>query len=228
MSLNIEYKPLTILLCLSFFLALMASQATVHPLSVTKDGEEEKIEHKHVCTFWDVTVEDTESPTDDIVRARHHRKQSEMQIRWYKYFWDLWGKTHANGKLMRTSPPTNEINCHGLTFDDGKSWIDDPTPFLESDACEKIVDPDKPKKGDVVVYKYKGKITHTGRLIDPPPGETGQWVYSQFGSAGDFKHPINAVPKDGQETEVEFPPGSPKKKIPSTSYGDPVEFYRCK
>lgn len=121
--------------------------------------------------------------------------------------------------MAYSSPPDNGKNCHGVTFDGGRSWIDDPRPFLR--GCTPVARADV-RPGDVVIYKDGDKIKHSGRVtrID---GD-GIWVHSQWGMWGDFDHLVDAVTQ-GEEFDWDWKPDETAKGY-SGKYGAP-EFYRC-
>ena len=60
-----------------------------------------------------------------------------------------------------------DTNCHGLTFVDGKYWIDNteiPT-LLQADGYKKVDSLGiKPQVGDVVVYTVDGKVKHSATV----------------------------------------------------------------
>jgi hypothetical protein len=228
MPLETGYRTQTTIMTPWLLLALLVipSQVVAHDLVVVKEGQELNVDHKHECI--ERIVEGIGPDGKGQLYLDHLKALSEPQKAFYRHLWDRWMKKYGDKKVKRQSPPTRDTNCHGLTFDEGKSWIDDPAPFLGSDACKKVEPPAKPQKGDVVVYKHAGKITHTGKVIDTPKGQKGLWVHSQFGEAGDFDHPVGNVPQAGQKTEVDNPnkPGT-TAEVSATPYGKPTEYYRC-
>src|SRR5260370_28873968 len=75
----------------------------------------------------------------------------------------------TNGKFaaraLRTAPPSDQYNCHGWVFTDGRFCINsqDVDTILHDNNYQPVHDP---KPGDLVVYRSSGNITHTG--IVPP------------------------------------------------------------
>ena len=89
--------------------------------------------------------------------------------------------------VIRTGPAADEFNCHGWVFSDGRYWV---TPgdvdYILADNGYQAVS--QPRPGDLVVYRERERITHTGLVRTG--GDGGPLlVESKWGWLGRFLHP---------------------------------------
>ncbi len=204
-------------------LLLSATPVAGHELFAIGDqGEPLSVQHFHECEQLAVSVPITLDQFHEISLI-HRRAQRAEEIVYWTLYMDEWVRQFGPD-VHRRSPPTNKKNCFGKTFDNGDSWIDDPTPFLRN--CTSIEPPAVPGPGDVAVYIHGNRVMHSGRIIAPPPeappGDMRIWVHSQWGIVGDFDHPADQVP---QNQPFEFPPGS-TQVVDEGPYGEPF-YYTC-
>jgi hypothetical protein len=185
-------------------LLLLGSTTLGHELVV--GGE--VVSHHHAC----------EPRVIEGIRVRHQPFFTPEDVAL------LSSSAHALVAILGTSAivssaPSDRTNCHGFTFDDGRSHIYFPAPYLKN--CTRV-DRDKAKPGDVVIYRdAKDHMVHSGRVLRVD--DRGIWVHSYWGNLGDFEHLVDAVPQ-GQEYVVELP--GKKQKVKTATYGK-AEFWRC-
>lgn len=92
--------------------------------------------------------------------------------------------------------PDAGYDCHGLTFKSGKQ-------FINNDQVQKIIDDQgwkppangKAQKGDIVVYRKGGSITHSGIVEDVDNAGNVTKVRSKWGPWGEYVHAPDDVPK---------------------------------
>lgn len=103
-------------------------------------------------------------------------------------------------QIRQTSPATRSYDCHGLTLDEGISVIDnkDAEDVARYKGYRPIKSP--PAEGDIVIYRYHGRVTHSGLVIEVR-GETVR-VHSKWGEWPDYIHDIDAVPDDYGKPEI--------------------------
>ncbi len=117
-----------------------------------------------------------------------------------------WGFTAD--QVKKTSPATQSYDCHGLTLDDGRTWIDNDYAediaramgYKEISNCN----PNTPQVGDIIIYRNaNGDVVHTGKVISTTGGKVK--IHSKWGSWPNYEHDVDAVPP---------------------SYGNNVSYYR--
>lgn len=192
------------------------------------DGGARTVEvvHQHLCEEWRVPLKGGEPgpqpETEEAVAVILHRKELMQAEKEDKIaLIDAWIQAHQPGRVRRVGPPTNATNCHGFTFDGGRSWVESPVLYLR--ACHGITEGDA-RRGDVAIYRHHGHITHSGRVSERAADGT-LWVRSHWGNLGVFEHVIGAVPNGQERVTYEFPAGHRKTAVMSP-YGRP-ELYRC-
>jgi len=98
--------------------------------------------------------------------------------------------------VIERRPPTGQYNCHGLTFANRRTGIQEPWTFeviLKDDGYHRIRLVDM-EPGDVVVYDDMGEVTHTGIVLSIVRGEPDvpafrrARVLSKWGQAGEYVH----------------------------------------
>lgn len=103
----------------------------------------------------------------------------------------------------RLGSPTGRYNCHGLVFGSRRTNIDSPNlpvdidSILRSDQYRPVQPP--PQIGDVVVYRDESRrIHHTGIVscVDRIGTQLVVWVWSMWGSIGEFLHRETSLPFD--------------------------------
>lgn len=96
-------------------------------------------------------------------------------------------------------------NCLGLVFASRRTWVDDATldRILEDDEYRPVTNEADLLPGDIAIYREPGTdvFSHIGMItrIDPSPMDTTEkivWVLSQFGSGGEWIHPVDQVPPE--------------------------------
>ena len=95
-------------------------------------------------------------------------------------------------KVTKLGPPTNDYDCHGYTFLDGKLWIDDdqvPTILAENGYSETST----PVVGDIVIYWNGGQPKHSGKITEVK-SNTVTKITSKWGLLGLYSHAPNDVP----------------------------------
>ncbi len=178
---------------------LFAGGLQAHELKVKLPGlgdppvpREIAILHFHECVKQKVPV--PQRPGIETIVFRHHKPMTSVQVGSLTAVAATWIEAHGDGNVLRASPPTSSKNCHGVTFDGGNSWIEQPQPFV--DRCKKWKPPPKePPIGTVVIYRKGDRIAHSGRVIATPSGKSEVWVHSQWGLWGNFDHRVDAVPE---------------------------------
>lgn len=90
--------------------------------------------------------------------------------------------------------PTYEYDCHGKTFGNKRCWINNEQvqKILEDDGYTQVKG--VAKKGDIIIYQYKGAISHSGFIHQVD--NTGKIIkiQSKWGLAGDYIHNPDSVP----------------------------------
>jgi Domain of unknown function (DUF4157) len=97
-------------------------------------------------------------------------------------------------KVTKLGPPTNDYDCHGYTFLDGKRWIDDdqvPTILAENGYSETST----PVVGDILIYWNGGQPKHSGKITEVKGGTVTK-ITSKWGLWGLYSHAPNDVPSD--------------------------------
>lgn len=99
---------------------------------------------------------------------------------------------HPN--VTRVANPTNEYDCHGLTFKNGALWINnDQVQRILDDQGWMVAPAGMQNVGDIVVYKKDGKITHTG-LVQQSQNGNATKIDSKWGAMGRYIHDPTDVP----------------------------------
>lgn len=107
------------------------------------------------------------------------------------YAIEAWGLgEHA----IRTGPPSQDCNCHGWVFADGRYWVrgEDVPHILRDNGYRVVADP---RPGDLIIYGEGGEgqaVSHSGIVRAAGPGGP-VLVESKFGKAGRFIHAPDAV-----------------------------------
>lgn len=112
----------------------------------------------------------------------------------------LW-KRQCPDAVLRSSAST--YNCVGMVLAFRRTSIveTDALPkYLSEDGYRRLVDPpEPPMRGDVVIYRDQGSITHVGIVLHVPPvdvsGRINPMILSKWGSAGEYIHKLMDVPK---------------------------------
>lgn len=151
-----------------------------------------RVPHEHQCVPREVGRGELPGGLVERVVFDHRKILTEAEIAAIRRGAQAWIDADGGGNCELASPPTNEKNCHGVTFDDGGSWVNDIAGFL-SRCTPWVPPPADPPVGTVVVYRKEGQITHSGRVIATPAGKAGVWVHSQWGHWGDFNHRVDVV-----------------------------------
>lgn len=111
--------------------------------------------------------------------------------------------------------PTREYNCHGLTFDQRRSWIDTvEDPLFVNIEIKKILQEnwyqsqgkrskEKAKVDDIIVYRTQTEteIIHTGIVIEVDKNGKVKKVQSKWGGKGEYKHHPDLSPY-GENWEI--------------------------
>lgn len=150
------------------------------------------VAHEHQCVPREVGRTTLPGGLVERVVYDHRKILTEAEIAAIRTQAEAWIRDNGGGNSELASPPTNEKNCHGVTFDGGNSWVNDISDYLRN--CTRWSPPPaQPPVGTVVVYRNQGRVTHSGRVIATPPGKAGVWVHSQWGHWGDFNHRVDVV-----------------------------------
>lgn len=99
------------------------------------------------------------------------------------------------------APPTGRYNCHGLVFASRRTGI---PPANQPDAInlDDLLTRDRftrvatAQVGDVIVYRYRGVIHHTGIVnrVEEVGRELVVFIWSAWGSLGEFEHRTDLSP----------------------------------
>lgn len=165
------------------------------PPGPTIEEVELPVDHMHECVRKAISevVTGSDGLVDEIRVIYEHRKVlTPADIARIKRQGEAWIAANGEGNIIYASDPTNEKNCHGVTFDGGNSWVNKIEPYLQN-CTPWSPPPAKPPVGTVVVYRKDGRITHSGKVIETPAGKDGVWVHSQWGHWGDFDHKVDKV-----------------------------------
>ena len=115
----------------------------------------------------------------------------------------------AHPKAIQRTPLSPTYNCHGLTFANRRTRIENTAEI------HKIVDDDQYHEvplpnvlpGDVAIYYAEdGDANHSGLVVDVPD-TLGPIICSKWGAAGEYVHALRDCPK---------------------MYGPVIKFYRCR
>jgi hypothetical protein len=105
--------------------------------------------------------------------------------------------------FKKVADATVNYNCHGLTFNNRAfalgTVVGDVESILQDQGWTMKAEEDA-KVGDIVVYKRKGKVTHTGVILAVGNGVVTK-VLSKWGQLPEFEHAPRDVP-NGQDTAI--------------------------
>jgi hypothetical protein len=99
--------------------------------------------------------------------------------------------------------PTEEYNCHGLTFLSRRAWLSELRAIdtvLEDDGY-RPVRPDHVQPGDIAIYRDDFRqIDHTGIVAWVAKDERPRlpWVLSKWAHQGEYLHRYNDCPYDSR------------------------------
>lgn len=112
-----------------------------------------------------------------------------------------------SGRIEKRTDMSPLYNCHGLTFASRRTRVCDSIAvqsILRDDRWEEV-SPEQVLPGDIVVYfDDDGDLNHSGIVVCNSPLR----ICSKWGSAGEFIHDLNEIPRD--------------------QYGPRWQFYRCR
>lgn len=102
-------------------------------------------------------------------------------------------------------PPCGRYNCHGLVFASRRAHIPpagadvDLDDVLHRDGYRQLRPHQAPQVGDIVAYRCNGEIEHTGYVsrIDSVGTVPVIFVWSAWGSLGEFEHRVQSSPYRG-------------------------------
>lgn len=195
------FMTLFLIIIVTFSSSLLAHElkVTVRAIGpVTPGGQPPVVEidvhHYHQCEVKLVpnppSIEGVE-----VIMFRHHKKMTAAELAKVRARGAAWVAANGGGNVVQASPPTSAKNCFGVTFDNGNSWIDDPSAFI-SKCTPWSPPPATPPAGTVVIYQKDGRVVHSGKVIPTPPGKNGVWVHGQWGNWGNFDHKVDVVPEE--------------------------------
>ena len=103
------------------------------------------------------------------------------------------------------SPPSGRYNCHGLVLASRRAHIPpvgvdlDLDDVLRRDGYRRLPRHEAPQVGGVVAYRANGEIEHTGYVsrIEPLGTAPVVFVWSAWGSLGEFEHRVSSSPSRG-------------------------------
>jgi hypothetical protein len=102
------------------------------------------------------------------------------------------------GRALRTAPPSDDYNCHGWVFTDGRFGIQSETVdgILHDNGYRQV---SEPRPGDLVIYRVDAAITHSGIVRT---GGAGQplLIESKWGECGRYVHAPQDNPYPGVAT----------------------------
>lgn len=102
-------------------------------------------------------------------------------------------------------PPCGRYNCHGLVLASRRAHIPpagadvDLDDVLRRDGYRLLPTHQTPIVGDVVAYRAHGEIEHTGYVsrVELVGSLPVVFVWSAWGSLGEFEHPVQSSPYRG-------------------------------
>lgn len=103
-------------------------------------------------------------------------------------------------------PPCGRYNCHGLVLASRRAHIPpagvdvDLDDILCRDGYRPLRHHEAPKVGDIIAYRSNGEIEHTGYVtrIERIGSVPSIFVWSAWGSLGEFEHRVQASPYRGE------------------------------
>jgi hypothetical protein len=102
------------------------------------------------------------------------------------------------GRALRTAPPSDDYNCHGWVFTEGRFGIqsEDVDVILRDNHYYEVSDP---RPGDLVVYRVANAVTHSGIVRTAGPGQP-LLVESKWGNGARYVHAPHDAPYEGRPT----------------------------
>jgi hypothetical protein len=103
--------------------------------------------------------------------------------------------------LIQTRSLTAVYNCVGLVFASRRTAIDPSLIdwILREDGYRQVLPPEGIQPGDIVVYRLKQQPAHIAVIIASSADSFGRkllMVMSQWGSDGEYIHPVEDVPEE--------------------------------
>jgi len=103
-------------------------------------------------------------------------------------------------------PPCGRYNCHGLVLASRRAYIPpagvevDFDDVLRRDGYRRLRAHQAPQVGDIVVYRINREIEHTGFVsrVEPVGAVPVVFVWSAWGSLGEFEHRVQSSPYRGE------------------------------
>jgi hypothetical protein len=91
-------------------------------------------------------------------------------------------------QVIPLEPPTTVSNCHGWVFTQGRFCLsgEDVALILKENGYQQV---NRPKPGDLVIYRGEAGITHTARVEYVTDGKPVLAV-SKWGNLGVYLHPV--------------------------------------
>ena len=169
-----------------------------------------------VCLLFSLSVtklfaHDLKTEQGNPIRHEHYSQGMTPEE---KQIWkDITEQLFPNSEQI--GHPTREYNCHGLTFDQRRSWIDTAeAPLSVTREIEKILHEngyqsqgkrgkEKAKVDDIIVYhtQTETEIIHTGIVIEVDENGKVRKVQSKWGDKSEYKHHPDMSPY-GNEWEI--------------------------
>jgi hypothetical protein len=102
------------------------------------------------------------------------------------------------GRALRSAPPSDDYNCHGWVFTEGRFGIqsEDVEGILCDNGYRQVREP---RPGDLVVYRVNAVITHSGIVRTAGLGQP-LLVESKWGQCGRYVHAPGDTPYLGNAT----------------------------
>lgn len=96
-------------------------------------------------------------------------------------------------RVLRLGPATDRSNCHGWVFTGGQFLLspDDVELILQENGYSAVTPPERPRSGDVVVYRKSGTIVHTAIVHSVPDDDRPMIVEGKWGTLGVFQHEVD-------------------------------------
>ncbi|MCS6866535.1 MAG: hypothetical protein RMJ56_00435 [Gemmataceae bacterium] len=96
-------------------------------------------------------------------------------------------------RVVRLAPATDRSNCHGWVFTGGQFLLspDDVELILQDNGYFVVAPPERPRSGDLVVYRQDGTIIHTAIVHSVPDDDRPMIVEGKWGTLGAFQHDVD-------------------------------------
>jgi hypothetical protein len=96
-------------------------------------------------------------------------------------------------RVLRLGPATDRSNCHGWVFTGGQFLLspDDVELILQENGYFAVTPPERPRSGDLVVYRQGGAIVHTALVHSVPDDDRPMIVEGKWGTLGVFQHEVD-------------------------------------